>query len=48
MKAIGKIWARLIHKGTKTLADVPAKYVDATRAGWAELYPLDDIDNYQA
>lgn len=35
---MGYIYARLIHKGMKTLADVPAKYHDATIAAYVELY----------
>ena len=35
---MGYIYARLIYKGLKTLADVPARYRDATIAAYVELY----------
>ena len=43
---MGKIYARLIHKqvyegidtGYYTIDDVPAKYQDATRTAWDQLY----------
>lgn len=35
---MGYIYARLIYKGKKTIEDVPAKYLDATRAAYLELY----------
>lgn len=35
---MGYIYARLIYKGLKTLADVPQKYRDATIAAYVELY----------
>lgn len=35
---MGKIYARLIYKGKMTIADVPVKYQDATRAAYLELY----------
>lgn len=35
---MGYIYARLIHKGLKTLADVPERYRDATIAAYVELY----------
>lgn len=38
MSAIGKVWARLIHSGKKTLDDVPAKYKQDTIDAYYELY----------
>lgn len=35
---MGYIYARLIYKGLKTLADVPERYRDATIAAYVELY----------
>ena len=35
---MGYIFARLIHRGTKTLADVPEKYVEATKAAYLDLF----------
>ena len=43
---MGKIYARLIHKqvvegidtGYSSIADVPAKYQDATRIAYKQLY----------
>ena len=35
---MGYIFARLIHRGTKMLADVPEKYVEATKAAYLDLY----------
>lgn len=35
---MGYIFARLIHRGAKTLADVPEKYVEATKAAYLDLY----------
>jgi hypothetical protein len=35
---MGYIYARLIHKGKKTIDDVPAKYLEATKAAYLELY----------
>ena len=38
---MGYIYARLIHKGIKTIADVPARYVDATKAAYKDLYGIE-------
>lgn len=35
---MGYIYARIIHRGAKTLADVPEKYVDATKTAYLDLY----------
>lgn len=35
---MGYIYARLIHRWAKTLADVPEKYVEATKAAYLDLY----------
>lgn len=35
---MGYIFARLINRGAKTLADVPEKYVEATKAAYIDLY----------
>ena len=35
---MGKIYARLIYAGKKTLDDVPAKYKEATINAYHELY----------
>ena len=35
---MGYIFARLIHRGARTLAEVPEKYVDATKAAYLDLY----------
>ena len=35
---MGYIYARLIYKGIKTISDVPAKYIDATRKAYLELF----------
>lgn len=35
---MGKVYARLIYKGKMTIDDVPAKYQDATREAYYELY----------
>ena len=37
-RAKAKIWARLIHKGEKTINDVPAEYRDLVREVYEELY----------
>lgn len=36
--AIGKIYARKIHAGSITLADVPAKYKEVTVQAYIALY----------
>ena len=38
---MGYIYARLIHKGKKTLADVPEKYVEATKKAYKDLYGVE-------
>lgn len=38
MSSIGKVYARLIYKGQKTLADVPKAYREATKEAFYELY----------
>lgn len=38
---MGYIYARLIYKGQKTINDVPAKYLDVTRAAYKDLYGED-------
>lgn len=35
---MGYIFARLIHRGARTIEEVPAKYVDATKAAYLDLY----------
>lgn len=35
---MGYIFARLIHKGIKKIEDVPAKYLEATKAAYFDLY----------
>lgn len=35
---MGYIYARLIHRGTKTIEDVPKKYVEATKSAYLDLY----------
>lgn len=35
---MGYIYARLIHRGARTLAEVPGKYVEATKAAYIDLY----------
>lgn len=35
---MGYIFARLIHRGAKTLEDVPEKYKDATKTAYLDLY----------
>ena len=37
-KAKMKVWCRLIHKGEKTIYDVPEEYQDAVRETYEELY----------
>lgn len=34
------IYARAIYKGTKTLADVPQKWVQATKDAYYDLYGI--------
>ena len=38
---MGYIFARLIYKGIYTIDKVPAKYVDATKAAYKDLYGID-------
>ena len=35
---MGYVYARLIHKGLKTINDVPVRYQEATREAYLELY----------
>ena len=35
---MGKVYARAIHNGKKTLDDVPARYVEETKKAYKELY----------
>lgn len=35
---MGYIYARLIHRGARTIEEVPAKYVDVTKAAYLDLY----------
>lgn len=35
---MGYIYARLIHRGAKTLEDVPEKYKEATKVAYLDLY----------
>lgn len=37
-KAKMKVWCRLIHKGEKTILDVPEEYRDAVAEVYEELY----------
>lgn len=38
---MGKIYARAIHDGRKTLNDVPEKYVKETKKAYKELYGVE-------
>lgn len=38
---MAKIYARQIHDGKLTLADVPARWVEATKVAYKELYGKD-------
>ena len=35
---MGYIFARLIHRGARTIEEVPEKYVEATKAAYLDLY----------
>lgn len=35
---MGYIFARLIHRGAKTIEDVQKKYVEATKSAYLDLY----------
>lgn len=35
---MGYIYARLIHRGARTIEEVPKKYVEATKAAYLDLY----------
>lgn len=35
---MGYIYARLIHRGARTIEEVPEKYVEATKAAYFDLY----------
>ena len=43
-KAKAKIWARLIHKGEKTIDDVPEEYRELVLETYKELYP-EEVEN---
>lgn len=38
---MGYVYARLIHKGLRTIEQVPEKYVDATKAACKDLYGIE-------
>lgn len=38
---MGYIYARLIYKGLRTLDSVPAKYKDATKAAYEDIYGIE-------
>lgn len=38
---MGYIYARLIFKGLRTLDSVPAKYKDATKAAYKDIYGVE-------
>ena len=38
---MGYIYARPIHKGLKTLTEVPTRYTEATKAAYLDLYAVD-------
>lgn len=38
MRAIARIWARRIHDGAYTLADVPEKYVKLVKSAYVEIF----------
>lgn len=38
MRAIARIWARRIHDGAYTLADVPKMYVKLVKSAYVELF----------
>lgn len=35
---MGYIFARLIHRGARTIEEVPEKYIGATKAAYLDLY----------
>ena len=35
---MGYIYARLIHRGARTIEEVPKKYVEATKEAYLDLY----------
>lgn len=35
---MGYIYARIIHRGSKTFADVPERYKEATKAAYFDLF----------
>lgn len=35
---MGKVYARAIHNGKKTLNDVPTRYIEETKKAYKELY----------
>ena len=38
MRAIARIWARRIHDGAYTMADVPKMYVKQVKSAYVELF----------
>lgn len=38
---MGYIYARLIYKGIRTFDSVPAKYKDATKADYKDIYGIE-------
>jgi len=38
MKAIARIWARRIHDGAYTLADVPEKFKTLVKSAYVEIF----------
>ena len=40
---MGYIFARLIHRGARTIEEVPEKYADATKAAYLDLYGMELI-----
>ncbi len=35
---MGKVYARAIHNGKKTINDVPTRYIEETKKAYKELY----------
>lgn len=38
---MGKVYARLIHKGKRTFESIPEKYKEETRVAYKELYGVE-------
>ncbi len=38
---MGKVYARAIHNGKKTLNDVPTRYIEETKKAYKELYGIE-------